>query len=427
MTAPGGNAIDSDMAVLFTGPLGMAMCAKKIYGWFKEGRGPQQTLDTGHEVYSEISKGQVDVSDLINKVIRDSGASWSGAAGDQMRGSTSPLSSWADTAGSTATAGASTVATLSSAYRTAQNSVQQPVAVPDKPWYNDHVPWDTDYDEALGKSQGVDSANMQVLNTYAETATAATSSSPKFESPNSSTATVQETPPSQIDQPKSYDGYNRQTSTSSVATTPTPLAATPPGGTTTPSWTAPPAAVQNTPNVPNTPPGGNLNQPGVPLPGLPLPGGPLPGGSTSTPRPGGLAGRPGGLGGPGGQSRAPGGPSGPGGPGAGAAGAARGTGGVGGGGLGSTAKPGGFGPLGSGGAAGVLGEQGRGGAFGPSGSGNTGAAGARGAAGMAGGGAAAGAGRGEGADDLEHTTKYVEPNDEAFGDDRVVAPPVIGG
>lgn len=43
--------------------------------------------------------------------------------------------------------------------------------------------------------------------------------------------------------------------------------------------------------------------------------------------------------------------------------------------------------------------------------------------GMAGG---AGAGRGEGADDLEHKTKYVEPNDEAFGDGRMVAPPVIG-
>lgn len=74
----------------------------------------------------------------------------------------------------------------------------------------------------------------------------------------------------------------------------------------------------------------------------------------------------------------------------------------------------------------VLGEQGRAGSFGPSGSGNTGAAGSRGAAGMAGG-AGAGAGRGEGADDLEHTTKYAEPNDEAFGDDRMVAPPVIGG
>lgn len=423
MTAPGGNAIDSDMAILFAGPLGMAMCAKKVYGWFKEGRGPEQTLDTGHEVWSNVSKSQVNVSDLINKAVRDSGASWGGAAGDQMRSSTSPLGSWAETASTTATAGSTTVASLSGAFRTAQNSVQKPVDVPDKPWYNDGVPWDTDYDEALEKSQGVDSANMATLSTYAASATNAMSSTPKFESPNSSTANVQETPPPPIDQPKQYDGYNGKTNTSSVNTLSTPPGSTP-GGTTTPSWTAPLTTGQNTPNLPNTPtPGGNLNQPGVPLPGMPLPPGQFPGNQKpgpGVPRPGMPGGKPGVPGGPGG-SRGPGGLGGPG-----AAGAARGAGGMGGvGGLGGVQKPGSFGPLGSGGSAGVLGEQGRGG-FGPSGSGSAGAAGGRGAAGAGGMAGGAGAGRGEGADDLEHTSKYVEPNDEAFGDDRMVAPPVIG-
>lgn len=423
MTAPG-NDVDMDMTLFLAGPLGAALCAKKVYGWFHEGKGPEQTTDANHEAWTKVSSMQAEVSDLINKAVRDSGAAWGGAAGDQMRSSTSPLGSWADAAGTSAKSGSETMSEVSSAFRTAQNSVQKPVDVPDKPWYNDGVPWDTDYDDALEKSSGVDNANMQALSSYGERASASMSSMPKFESPNSSTANVQETPPPPIDKPKSYDGYDGKTNPSSVSTMSTPPGSTP-NSTTTPSWTAPPSTGQP-PGVPNTPtPGGNLNQPGVPLPGMPLPPGQFPGNQKpgpGVPRPGVPGGKPGVPGGPGG-SRGPGGLGGPG-----AAGAARGPGGMGGGvgGLGGAPKPGSFGPLGSGGSAGVLGEQGRGGSFGPSGSGS-GAAGGRGAAGAAGGMAGgAGAGRGEGADDLEHTSKYVEPNDEAFGDDRMVAPPVIG-
>lgn len=419
MTTPGGN-VDMDMTLFLAGPLGAALCAKKVYGWFHEGKGPQQTTDTAHQAWADVSKAQTEVSDLINKAVRDSGASWGGAAADQMRGSTSPLGSWANTAGSTATSGSNTVSEVSAAFRTAQNSVQKPVDVPDKPWYNDGVPWDTDYDDALEKSQGVDSANMQALSSYGERANASMSSMPKFESPNSSTANVQETPPPQIDQPKPYDGYQGKTNTSSVSTSSMPPGSTP-GGTTTPSWTAPPSTGQP-PNVPIVPPpGGNLNQPGVPLPGMPLPPGQFPGNQKpgpNSPRQGVPGGRPGVQGGGPGGSRGPGGMGGPG-----AAGAARGPGGV--GGVGGAPKPGSFGPLGSGGSAGVLGDPGRG-SFGPSGGGSAGAAGGRGAAGAGGMAGGAGAGRGEGADDLEHTSKYVEANDEAFGDDRMVAPPVIG-
>jgi hypothetical protein len=38
----------------------------------------------------------------------------------------------------------------------------------------------------------------------------------------------------------------------------------------------------------------------------------------------------------------------------------------------------------------------------------------------------AGGGRGEGGDDQEHQAKYLVRTDEHFGDDRMVAPPVIG-
>jgi hypothetical protein len=55
--------------------------------------------------------------------------------------------------------------------------------------------------------------------------------------------------------------------------------------------------------------------------------------------------------------------------------------------------------------------------------GGAGALGRTGAAGAAG----AGAGAGNGEEDKEHQSKYLVPTDEYFDDDRMVAPPVIGG
>ncbi len=100
-----------------------------------------------------------------------------------------------------------------------------------------------------------------------------------------------------------------------------------------------------------------------------------------------------------------------------------GPGGFGMGGSGSAAGRSNFGPSNPGGGAGV--------GHGPEGTargGNAGAAGRSGAAGVAGaGGAGAGAGAGNGEEDKEHRSNYLVPTDEYFDDDRMVAPPVIGG
>jgi hypothetical protein len=81
-----------------------------------------------------------------------------------------------------------------------------------------------------------------------------------------------------------------------------------------------------------------------------------------------------------------------------------------------------FGPANPGGSAGVMGN-------GPAGVGAGAGAGAAGRAGAAGGmGAGGGAGAGKGGeDDKEHKSNYLIPTDEFFDDDRMVAPPVIGG
>lgn len=183
-------------------------------------------------------------------------------------------------------------------------------------------------------------------------------------------------------------------------------------GTTNTSWAAPPATQRNPQGNNQLPNGGNPNdrKPFMHGPG-PIP----PGLRPNDPR---AAGR--GGGGSGGTGRgAPGAPG---------AGGGRGAGGFGAGsagGAGSAAGRGSFGPSNPGGAAGVAhGPEGtaRGGGNAAS-AGRAGTAGAAGAAGAGG----AGAGAGNGEEDKEHKSNYLVPTDEYFEDDRMVAPPVIGG
>lgn len=183
-------------------------------------------------------------------------------------------------------------------------------------------------------------------------------------------------------------------------------------GTTNAAWVAPqtkdPSLQQPGGNGQNNPGGQNrppFTPPGVLPPGLRPPGG----GGQGRPPGGGPGMRPGG--GPGGAG--------------GGAGGGRGMGPGGMGGMGGSGRGmGSFGPATPGGSAGVAGGAGAGGLGGAAGAGAGGRGGA-GAGGM-GGGAGAGAGQG-GQEDKEHKSNYLVPTDEFFDDDRMVAPPVIGG
>src|SRR5688500_12098246 len=91
--------------------------ADKIYSWFAESKGPSQSTDVSEQTWQGIAQGQVDVSEIINRAVRESGASWEGAAGDQARSSTSPLASWSETAGTSADTAGVASAEISTAFR----------------------------------------------------------------------------------------------------------------------------------------------------------------------------------------------------------------------------------------------------------------------------------------------------------------------
>jgi hypothetical protein len=408
-----------------------------VYNWFDKGKGPSQSTAPASQAWRDLSKGHIEVSELINKAVRDSGAAWEGQAGDSARGATSPLATWADVTGETATAQATTSDSVGEAYVNAKYAMQKPPSVPDKPFLNDWAFWETDYDEAVKKNQQVSEANMRAFSQYGDTVTASTQNMPTFISPTATEANMEEQGTggdkriNQVDRNGTDDTYT-------PPGTGQPPGTGGPGDSTNPSGWKPPTDSTNPsgvdPNDPrNRPPGFDPNDPrnrppGTGDPNIP-PGGRWDPNNPNDPRnrgrldpndprnrtpngPGG--GR--GLGGPGGPPGGGGAGRGGGGAGLGGAAAARGIGG-----------PGGMGG-GFGGAAGVN-EQGRGaGGFGPAGAGAAGAAGRGGAAGMGAGGMGAGAGRGQGEEDKEHkSASYLQETEDIFGDGTMVAPPVIGG
>ncbi|WP_147455022.1 hypothetical protein [Saccharothrix australiensis] len=458
MTSPVPPDVDMDLGGFAL--LQMGIGADKIYGWFKDGKGPERTTDTTQQDWEKVNRDHIDIAYLIEKAVRDSGASWEGAAGDQARASTSPLASWSQAAGDSASTAGQGTAQISESFRLARDSVEKPVDVPDKPWYNDALPWDTDYDDAVEKSQEVNSKNMQVLSTYGNAANAAGASMPTFQSPDEVGAGIDDgggQPP--IERPKEWGGVDengtdksgsdRSGGDKSGNSRPSGDINVPPpappgddsGGNTRKSWADVPDRPTPPPNIdlprtndPRIPP----NDPRFPPFDPRLPYDPRNPNDPRNPRndprnnprnnpnnpnrppvrlPGGGGG--GGQGGSGG-GRGPGGV-----PGMGGAGGGRmpGMGGLGGG----VPGPGAFGPGGTSGTMGP-GERGfgpGGGGFGPGGAGAAGRGGPAG--GMAAGGMGAGAGRGQGDEDKEHkSASYLQETEDIFGDGTMVAPPVIG-
>ncbi|MFS8099386.1 PPE domain-containing protein [Lentzea alba] len=409
-----------------------------VYKWFDAGKGPSQSTSPTAQAWRDLSTGHTEVSRLIEQAVKDSGASWEGAAADQARGKTSPLATWADVTGLSATEAGKTSDAVGQAYVDAKYKMAKAPEVPDKPFLNDWKPWTTDYDEAVEKNQQVNEQNMRAFTQYGDAVVASTNNMPIFISPDPNDAKMVDDgggkKPGKVDPPGTGDPY------------------TPPGGgdklgttgvgddTTTSGWKPPTTGTGDDtnpsrfdPNDPrNRPPGFDPNDPRNRPPGTNDPGIP-PGGRWDPNNPNDPRNR--GRFDPNDPRNRPGGPNGPGsgrggGGGGGGAGGGRGAGGLGGAAAAGLGKgPGGMGS-GFGGAAGVgaAGEgAGRGGAggFGP---GGAGAAGRGGAAGMGAGGMGAGAGKGQGDEDKEHkSASYLQETEDIFGDGTMVAPPVIGG
>jgi hypothetical protein len=383
-----------------------------------------------------LSQIDTEIHDGLAKV----GAAWEGASAEAAQGALSPLAMWASDANTGSTVMASSAQLQGEYIADARKEMPEPVAVTteapstgDKvlgaltgPFGMAHViSQQNDHEAQEAAQDNAEQKAITVMNNYQSSSDWNSGTLGTFVPPPQ---VVIDTPP-----PGGAGSYNQTsanyTSTSSSTYTPSGT-----GGTTHASWTPPPSTpppVAPPPTVgtggtthvswtppPSTPPPAAFPPPSVkpPVPPVPPPGGfppgsggpvrpPMPPGGRPGMGPGGRPGvpggfRPGGPGGAGGRGGFPGGPGSgmPGGP-----GQSSGPGNQ----FGRPGGPGGFGP---------------GGGMGPGGPGGPG-----GRPGQAGAGGAAGGRGGEGEDDLEHkAADYLVETDDVFGDERLVAPPVIG-
>ncbi len=398
--------------------------AGDLYDQFHNNVRGTAPLNNAYDSLTKLTETYEGIRDNLQRALSNVRSSYSGSAAGAMSDAFVPLQKSFDD-GANFSRGAS-LASYEQAghFSVAQLKILKPVDVPGKPWYNGAVPWNTDYDDAVQKNAGIDTANEAAYNAYGSATQGAVGGVRPLDAGSSGfghfgvdegtqaqvhhDTTSTSSAPTHVGGGGQHTSYSGHTSNSSwqPPSTPNqpathssvpPLAAhsdpsSLPSGTTSAQGYAPP--VQRP--LPATWPGAGPNSGGVNVPG---------GGVGS----GGVAG---GFG-PGGSA------------GMGGAGMARGGGSAGGSG-------GGLGGRGAGAAAGA--ESGAGGAGAPrtAGAGSA-AAGERGASGRPGGaggmGRGAGAG-GKGGEDSEHkTASYLvsEGNGNAIvGDIDPVAPPVIG-
>ncbi|WP_439661348.1 hypothetical protein ACSHWB_07520 [Lentzea sp. HUAS TT2] len=357
-------------------------------------------------------------------LVNGSQTAWTGKAAEGVRAALNKVGTFADTTGEGFVRTSGAIAQQRDAAVQANRSMPEPVSYSPmdimKKWAAPTVLFPPAMAgapfEMLAKhneQQEAKAEAVQVMQTRDNTMMSAAMSMPTMDSIPQVTQDQAVTKPSSTTSSHSLSNVNANQQFSNNNSTGMPSMPQPSSnnGTTNTAWAAPQVkdpALQPSNNNQNIPPGGQ-NRPPIGPPGIFPPGMRPPGG--------GQTGRPGG-GGPGGSG------AGRGGPGGGGAGGGRGMGpggmaGVGGSGRGM----GSFGPATPGGSAGVMGGSGPGGAANGAGAGAAGRGGAAGAGGM---GAGGGAGQG-GEEDKEHKSNYLIPTDEFFDDDRMVAPPVIGG
>jgi hypothetical protein len=218
------------------------------------------------ELAQEYNQQKFELQNALSRVT----VTYTGAAADQMRGAFQPLIESVGEGFDLCRRSANLLEDQSGGFDAAQAAIQPPVSVPDKPWYNGVVPWDTGHDEAVEKNSGIDAANQQAFLRYVEVTNGNNESAPSFETGIAlgiGTVTVTDTQVVDPGGPKGAvpgDGGGPGTGGGTTESA---------GATGTPN--APTGSETTRPTQAGPPPEGGATRPGssAPPPGQPAPGG----------------------------------------------------------------------------------------------------------------------------------------------------------
>ena len=153
-----------------------------IYAALTGGAGPSGLTDNSSG-WCTRSSGYTEVQAAIEAALNRAGATWQGRGADSAQSAVSPLGDWAAQTSAASTTASDAVNSQVDAFSTARNSVQPMAAVPSKPFWNNFVPWNTDYDSAVSHNNEVTAHNRTVLASYGSATDTHVATLPPFEPP----------------------------------------------------------------------------------------------------------------------------------------------------------------------------------------------------------------------------------------------------
>ena len=153
-----------------------------IYAALTGGAGPSGLTDNSSG-WCTRSSGYTEVQAAIEAALNRAGATWQGRGADSAQSAVSPLGDWAAQTSAASMTASDAVNSQVDAFSTARNSVQPMAAVPSKPFWNNFVPWNTDYDSAVSHNNEVTAHNRTVLASYGSATDTHVATLPPFEPP----------------------------------------------------------------------------------------------------------------------------------------------------------------------------------------------------------------------------------------------------
>jgi len=157
--------------------------ALKIYQDFHHGRGSGDTLAPKDRAWVGVADRYAQVQDDLRAVFAELGVTWSGQAAGAADARSAPMQAFVASAQDAATGTATAVRNQVGHFDSTKSAVVPPPPLPEKHFYEDLVPWGTDYDAVVGETKAAAHTNQAAYARYGTDTRGALAGLPAFIEP----------------------------------------------------------------------------------------------------------------------------------------------------------------------------------------------------------------------------------------------------
>lgn len=152
-----------------------------LYDQFHKDVAGSGQLGENAQIFESLAQEYNNQKFELQNALQQVKVTYTGHAAEQMQGAFQPLIESVGQGFDLCRRSANLVQNQGGGFDSAQAAIQPPAEVPEKPWYNGAVPWNTDHDDAVEKNSGIDAANQQAFSRYIEQTNGNNDGAPTFE------------------------------------------------------------------------------------------------------------------------------------------------------------------------------------------------------------------------------------------------------